>query len=120
MSIAKGLCCAVLSLILLANTGCLVGGSSEVKREGNYVSESTLNTIEPGKTGKAWVLATLGEPSSKKEIEPGHELWKYSYKETKEGNGYVFLIFAGSDKNVSGGNVFVEFKDDVVSKSWRG
>ena len=32
----------------------------------------------------------------------------------------LFLIFAGSDKNVTGGNVFVEFKDDVVSKSWRG
>src|SRR5437762_8990254 len=120
MSIEKGLCRAFLSLTLLANTGCLVGGSSEVKRDGNYISETTLNTIEPGKTGKAWVLATLGEPSSKKDIEPGHELWKYSYKETKEGDGYVFLIFAGSDKNVTGGNVFVEFKDDVVSKSWRG
>ena len=120
MSIGKRVCCTLISLALLATTGCLVGGSSEVKREGNYVSETTLNTIEPGKTGKAWVLATLGEPSSKKEIEPGHELWKYSYKETKEGDGYVFLIFAGSDKNVTGGNVFVEFKDDVVSKSWRG
>ena len=97
MSIGKRVCCALISLGLLANTGCLVGGSSEVKREGNYISETTLNTIEPG-----------------------HELWKYSYKETKEGDGYVFLIFAGSDKNVTGGNVFVEFKNDVVSKSWRG
>jgi len=120
MSIRKGFCCALIAFGSLTINGCLVGGSSEVKREGNYVSETTLNTIEPGKTGKAWVLATLGEPSSKKEIEPGHELWKYSYKETKEGDGYVFLIFAGSDKNVTGGNVFVEFKDDVVSKSWRG
>ena len=120
MSISRGLLRAAVLVMLGVNAGCLVGGSSEVKREGNYISETTLNTIEPGKTGKAWVLATLGEPSSKKEIEPGHELWKYSYKETKEGDGYVFLIFAGSDKNVSGGNVFVEFKDDVVTKSWRG
>ena len=116
----KGILCAVTSLALLTTTGCLVGGSSSVKREGNYVADSTLNSIEPGKTGKAWVIATLGEPSSKKEIEPCHELWKYSYKETKDNDGYVFLIFAGSDKNVTGGNVFVEFKNDVVSKSWRG
>src|SRR4051812_29251594 len=120
MGIGKRFLCAVAVLAMITSFGCLVGGSSEVKREGSYVSESTLNTIEPGKTGKAWILATLGEPSSKKEIEPGHELWKYSYKETKQGDGYVFLIFAGSDKQVAGGNVFVEFKDDVVSKSWRG
>jgi hypothetical protein len=79
-----------------------------------------MNTIEPGKTSKAWVLATFGEPTSKQEVEPGHEVWKYSYKETKQSSGYVFLITAGSDKTITGGNVFVEMKDDVVTKSWRG
>jgi len=120
MSIGKGLFGSVILLGLAINTGCLVGGSSTVKRDGKYVGEDTLAQIQPGKTGKAWILATLGDPSEKKELEPGHELWKYSYKETKEGGGYVFLIFAGSDKTVTGGNVFVEFKDDTVSKSWRG
>jgi len=120
MSIGKGFLCAVMLLGLASMTGCLVGGSSEVKREGKYVGENTLAQIQPGKTGKAWIIATLGDPTEKREIEAGHELWKYSYKETKEGDGYVFLIFAGSDKSVTGGNVFVEFKDDVVTKSWRG
>ena len=120
MSTVRGLYCALLLAVIGLNAGCLVGGSSEVKREGSYVSDQTLNTIEPGKTGKAWVLATLGEPTSKKEIEPGHELWKYSYKETKEGEGYVLFVFGGSDKSETGGHVFVEFKGDTVSKSWRG
>jgi outer membrane protein assembly factor BamE (lipoprotein component of BamABCDE complex) len=120
MSIGRGLLGATLLALIGLNAGCLVGGSSEVKRDGNYVSDQTLNTIEPGKTGKAWVLATLGEPTAKQEIEPGHELWKYSYKETKDSDGYVLFVFGGSGKSVTGGNVFVEFKGDTVSKSWRG
>ena len=120
MSIARGLLGALVLTLIGLNAGCLVGGSSEFKREGNYVSDQTFNNIEPGKTGKAWILATLGEPSTKKEIEPGHELWKYCYKEKKEGDGYVLFIFGGSDKSETNGSVFVEFRDDVVSKSWRG
>ena len=83
-----------------------VGCHTPEKMKGKLDMTTYANLMKGGKEGK--------------EIEPGHELWKYSYKETKEGDGYVFLIFAGSDKNVTGGNVFVEFKNDVVSKSWRG
>src|SRR5262249_33869524 len=98
MSMVKGLCIGVVLAGLSMNLGCLFGGSSETHREGAYVSDSTLGTIEAGKTTQAWVLATLGEPSKKTELEPGHELWNYEYKEKKESNGYVFLIFAGDGK----------------------
>ena len=120
MSTGKRLGISATLLGLALSCGCLVGGNSTVKRDGNYVAESTLDQIEPGKTDKAWVLATLGDPTEKKQLDPGHELWKYAYKETKEGDGYVFLIFAGSGKTITGGNVFVELKDNVVTKSWRG
>ncbi len=120
MSIGKGLCAAFVAVVVFVNIGCLVGGNSTTKREGNYIAESTLQTIEPGKTTKAWILATLGEPTSKTEVEPGHEVWKYSYKETKDSGGYVFLLFAGGDKKITDGNVFVEMKDGTVTKTWRG
>ena len=120
MSIGKGLCGAILALAVMINLGCLVGGSSTTKREGNYVSQSTLGQIEPGKTSKAWIVGTLGEPTSKVELGPGHELWKYSYKETKQSGGYVFLLYAGGNTNVSDGTVFVEMQNDIVTKTWRG
>jgi len=120
MSIGKGLFIGAILGLLGMNLGCLFGGSSTVHREGSYVSDSTLSSIQPGKTTQAWVLATLGEPSKKTEIEPGHELWKYDYKEKKESDGYVFLVFAGSGSEVIDGRVFVELKDGVVTKSWRG
>jgi hypothetical protein len=107
-------------IIGLLGTGCLVGGSSSVKRSGTYVADSTLNRIEPGKTEAAWVMATLGQPNERTELETGHELWKYSYKETRDSSGYIFLIFGGSDRKVTDGRAFVEIKDGVVVKAWRG
>jgi len=101
-------------------TGCLFGGSSSVKREGTFVAPETLGQIQAGKSNKAYVVALLGQPTEKKEIEPGHELWKYSYKEKTESSGYVFLIFGGSDEKETGSKVYVEFTDDTVSKTWRG
>jgi outer membrane protein assembly factor BamE (lipoprotein component of BamABCDE complex) len=105
---------------LISLGGCLVGGSSSIKREGTYVADTTLNHIEPGKTEQSWVLATLGQPTEKTEVAPKHELWKYSYKEVKSSSGYVFLIFGGSDRKETNGKVFIELQDGVVTKTWRG
>ena len=113
--IGPGLLAALVGL-----SGCLVGGSSQVRHEGNFVADSTLERIEPGKTQQSWVLATLGSPSEKTEVAPNHELWKYSYKEVKNSSGYVFLIFGGCDSKETSGRVFVELEDGVVTKTWRG
>src|SRR5262245_47774979 len=113
--IGPSLLAAVLGL-----SGCLVGGSSQVRREGSFVADSTLNRIEPGKTQESWVLATLGHPTEKTEVAPNHELWKYCYKEVKNSSGYIFLIFGGCDSKETSGNVFVELEDGVVTKTWRG
>jgi outer membrane protein assembly factor BamE (lipoprotein component of BamABCDE complex) len=119
MSIRKSLCIGTITLSMLT-TGCLVGGGSTTRREGNYVSQSTLSNIETGKTTKAWIVATLGEPTTKIVLEPGHELWKYSYKETKESGGFVFLLYAGGDTKIADGTVFVEMQNSIVTKTWRG
>lgn len=120
MSKSNRLSVAGIVIIGLLGTGCLMGGSSEVKRSGTFVADSTLNKIEPGKTEATWVVATLGQPNEKTELETGHELWKYSYKETRNSAGYVFLVFGVSDSKVTDGKAFVEIKDGVVVKAWRG
>ena len=37
----------------------------------------------------------------------------------KEENGYVFLIFAGSNKTETPGAAFIEMKDGMVVRKWR-
>jgi outer membrane protein assembly factor BamE (lipoprotein component of BamABCDE complex) len=110
----------LLIALMIAAPGCLVGGRSDVRREGTFVAASTLDQIEPGKTSKSWVKAVVGEPTHRVKIGPNHEVWKYAYTETKNSSGYVFLVFGTSNKKVTDSNVFVEFEGDVVSKTWRG
>ena len=101
--------------------GCLVSATSNEKRSGNYVPESTFSQIEPGKTSAGWVQATLGEPSSKNKVEAtDSEIWKYSYTQRKDSSGAVFLLFGGHDSKETTGHAFVEIKDGVVVHKWRG
>jgi outer membrane protein assembly factor BamE (lipoprotein component of BamABCDE complex) len=101
--------------------GCLVSATSNEKRSGNYVPESTFSQIEPGKTSAGWVEATLGQPSSKNKVEAtDSEIWKYSYTERKDSSGAVFLLFGGHDSKETTGHAFVEIKDGVVVHKWRG
>jgi outer membrane protein assembly factor BamE (lipoprotein component of BamABCDE complex) len=105
---------------LFSLQGCLVSTSSQQERSGNYVAETTFDQIEPGKTTDKWIIATIGQPDTKSDIGNGGELWKWSYTEVKKNDGAVFLIFAGSDKKETTRYAFVELKDGVVTKKWRG
>ena len=106
---------------LLLLGGCLVSASSNEKRSGNYVADTTFSQIEPGKTTAGWVQATLGDPSSKEKVDASNsEIWKYTYTEKKNSSGAVFLIFGGSDSKETTGHAFVEIKDGVVVNKWRG
>jgi outer membrane protein assembly factor BamE (lipoprotein component of BamABCDE complex) len=107
-------------LLAVSAGGCLVTSHSDQHRSGNYVSDETLRQIEPGRTTASWVHATLGQPSKVERLDDGTELWKYSYTERKDSSGAVFLIFAGDDSKVTSGTVFVEVKNGIVTKTWRG
>jgi outer membrane protein assembly factor BamE (lipoprotein component of BamABCDE complex) len=120
MSRGRFFVASVLLSLVPINMGCLVGGHSKVKQEGTYVAESTLNHIQPGKSTAAFVLATLGQPTEKAEMAPGHQLWKYSYKETKDSSGYVLFVFGGAGSEVKKQQVFVELENGVVTRTWRG
>ena len=111
---------AVLGFLILGGAGgCLVEHNLHETRSGHWVPENTFDQIEPGKTSSAWVTATLGQPSEKSRIDEHSEIWKWTYSKTKTANGYVFLIFKGSDTTETPGVAFVEFKDGVVVRKWR-
>jgi len=109
-----------IAIIPLFAGGCLISSDSSQHRSGTYVSDETLHQIEPGKTTSGWVRATLGPPTEVDKLDAGGELWKYTYTERKESSGAVFLIFAGHDKKEISGTVFVEVRNGVVTKTWRG
>ncbi|CAN5529368.1 hypothetical protein BH10PLA1_BH10PLA1_04520 [soil metagenome] len=113
-------CVAVLLATVIATAGgCLVTGGTDSTRTGNYVSQDLFTSIEPGKTTMAWVQATLGDPTSRTTAD-GNVVWKYTYTERTDSGGAVFLIFGSHSTTETVHNAFIEFKDGVVTRKWRG
>ena len=50
-------------------TGCLVVTGSSYHESGVKVTRTTLDRLELGTTTEAWVIATLGEPTERTEVE---------------------------------------------------
>ncbi|MCK4873782.1 MAG: hypothetical protein KAS72_13755 [Phycisphaerales bacterium] len=102
-------------------TGC-VSGSSDVKVTGRHVGATTVEQIEPGVTTESWVLATLGEPSSRSPVEtidgPG-EIWRYDWDVRDHSSGWVFPFVTGSSKMDYAGAAYVELRDGIVIRAWR-
>jgi hypothetical protein len=110
---------AMLLGIAAFTPGCLISQHSDERYTGTYVSEPTFSQIQVGSTTKAWVLGTLGEPTSKTTLENGEELWKWQYSKVKESSGAVLFIFGGSSTSTEGGSAYVQMRDGVVTKAWR-
>jgi len=110
---------ACTTVFLLCNAGCLVSSNTTSRRSGNYVSDATFAQIEPGKTTSAWVRETMGPPTSISNV-GDMQIWRYTYSERKDSNGAVFLVFGGHSETETEHTAFVQMKDGVVVKAWRG
>lgn len=102
-----------------AMPGCLISSRSNTAYSGRYISESGLSRIQVGKSKPDFVQATLGEPTSKSELDDGGEIWRYEYTKTTSGSGTVFLLFSGSNHTEKSGSVCIRFRDGVVAEKWR-
>jgi outer membrane protein assembly factor BamE (lipoprotein component of BamABCDE complex) len=107
-------------LLLGICSGCLVASDTHQTRSGTYVAPSTLQQIHPQQTTQDWVQKVMGNPTGKDVLADNSEIWRYSYSEKTTSSGAVFLVFAGSDVKETGGTIFVQFKDGVVTNYWKG
>ena len=107
--------------LILLGSGCLVVSQKSVTlgSNGPRVSAKTLEQIEPGRTSKAKVIALLGEPNSKQELDDGTELYKYVYSKQTTKNAVVFLLLTSHDTLDERSELFVEIKDGVVQNFWK-
>lgn len=108
-----------LAACFLLTAGCLVRGKNYENIEGRYIGDQTLSRIEPGETNREWVLAVMGEPTTKSTLDTGRQIWKWEYRRVKSSSGSVLFVFGGSDRSVEVRNVYVEFEDDTVTSVWR-
>ena len=120
-SVAKGVMFGLcLTGLILFGSGCLVVSHKSVTlgSKGPMVSAKTLEQIEPGKTSKAKVIALLGEPNSKQELDDGTELYKYVYTKQTKTNAVVFLLLTSHDTVDERSELFARWIYGAVFFGW--
>ncbi len=111
---------ACLALALALAASCVVVQSdSRTKYSGRHVSEATLAQITPGKS-QEFVLAVVGEPSSRTKLDDGGEIWKWAHTRRETSSGHFILLFSGDRSVETEGATYVEFTPEkLVRHTWR-
>lgn len=115
--VSRALASLVTLGICVGLTSCLIGTSSRTENSGTYVSQETLAQIQPGKS-KSYVVALIGEPTIKKIVDDGTEIWKWNYTEEKNSSGHVIFLVSTNKRSETQHTTFVEFHDSSVVKAW--
>ncbi len=105
---------------LLAAGGCLISSANSVEESGVAISSSTLGQVEAGKTSEAWLIATLGEPSSTTIVDgqPDVKVLRYDHVVTRKSSDAVFLVFGGQSKSKRVSRAYFEVEDGIVTRHW--
>lgn len=120
MSITRILAALGFAAFILTASGCLVVSGSSTYESGVKITPTTLERIVVGQTTEAWVIATLGEPSERNEVEdqPNVQIFKYEHTTHESSGGAVLFVFADAKNKSYKSVVYIEITDSVVSDYW--
>ncbi len=82
------------------------------------IGAQTLDRIEPG-SGHKFVLALLGEPLERVQLDDGMELWRWAMRERTTASGSVVFRIENNPAARADRRAYVEFKDGRVRRAWR-
>ncbi|SRR5690554_1008629 len=105
---------------LFCAAGCLITSHKATHESGIEVGRGTLRQIEPGKTTEQWLLAALGEPTSRAIVRGPDDvhILGYSHEKMKKSRGSLFLLFSGSSKKIDKRTTYFEITNGVVTRYW--
>lgn len=111
----------ILASFVITASGCLIVSGKSYDQSGVHISRATMSQIEIGRTTEQWVIAALGEPSSRAEVggEEDIVLLRYEYRVRRSEGGAVFLIFAGGSETTRRTTTYFEFTDGYLSRTWK-
>lgn len=96
----------------------VIHADSHLRTTGRAVSAETLSRIEPGRD-REFVLALIGEPTSRTALEGGVEIWKWVYEEKRTRSSGLLLVVDSDETTERTGTTYVELRDGVVVKAWQ-
>ena len=111
----------VLCIVMAFNTIGCISSRSDVTYgpKGPAVGSSTLRKIKVGQTSEAWVLGTLGEPSSETVAPDGTKILRYEYTRNVDSTFQMPLFIDSHDKREERRVYLFEITDGIVTRFWR-
>ncbi len=109
----------LLTSLLAFGSGCsVIHSHSTTKMMGKQVSDDTLARIEVGVTSEDWVVATLGEPTSREKVNDSTTIMKYASKKIRSANSTLLFVFDTSSKKEEKRTVYFEFRNGILDRYW--
>ena len=107
-------------LVVVIGSGC-ISSQSDVTYgpKGPAVGSSTLGKVKVGQTSEAWVLGTLGEPSSETVTSDDTRILRYEYTRSVDSRFSMPLIVDSHDKRESRTVYVFEITDGIVTRFWK-
>lgn len=109
---------AVVGVCLIVGVGCVVMVDEHRRESGNVPSEATLSEITPGETTVEWLLAAAGPPASRERLDDEREILRYEWKDDRQEEVAIFLLFQSSRDIRDGQTVLVEARNGIVQRYW--
>jgi len=107
------------AILIFAVTASTIGGCISAQPPGQTgirIGDATLEQFKAGVTTEAWLIAVLGEPTSRSEVEsiPNTKVFRYTLGEAAGGLG---AIFSGeASKNTA--TIYFIITDGIVTRYW--
>lgn len=108
-------------LLVLFTLGGCISGRTNIKYgpNGPPAGSKTLKRIKVGKTTKAWLLSTLGQPSSESQTPEGTEVLKYHYVRKVDSSFEIEPFLDFDDEKEEHTTFYFEIKDGIVTRFWK-
>lgn len=109
---------ALLLVMTIALTGCLVTVSSDSRSLQTVWDEGDVSRLQLGMSDQDWVRTTFGDPTTRLTYADGSEIWKYRNRSEKDIEVGVFLIFSVDIEEERTETLAIEFTDGLVTNYW--
>jgi len=102
-------------------SGCLITSGKTIDESGVRITSSTLDQVVPGETTESWLVATLGQPTERTEVDGEHPaaVLRYDFIEHRNERGKIFLLLSTRSKKKLVTRTYFEVIDGYVTRTWR-
>jgi len=105
-------------LLCACLSACVIDTSSRSEHTGRQVGPQTLEQLQPGRT-QEFVLALLGDPTTRSSAGGGTEVWKWEYTCREHHSGSLIFVIDSDKTTEVRRTTYALFEGGQIVKAWQ-